>query len=97
MVIDSALQLQLLWGRIHWDVTSLPSRIGSFKLFAPLAGPYIRCEMRIQPGTAAPAIRASHYFFGADGQLLGVMEGVELVGSKALNRVAGGDWRGVSS
>jgi len=94
VVIDSALQLLLLWGRIHWDITSLPSHVEAYRQFAPMAGSQIRCEMRVQPGTEVPIIRADHYFFAADGQLLGVLEGVVVVGSKALNRIAGSHVRG---
>jgi hypothetical protein len=94
VVIDSALQLLLLWGRIHWDITSLPSRIEAYRQFAPMAGSQIRCEMRVQPSTEVPIIRADYHFFMADGQLLGVLEGVVVVGSKALNRIVGSHARG---
>ncbi|HEU4759321.1 MAG TPA: SDR family NAD(P)-dependent oxidoreductase [Dehalococcoidia bacterium] len=88
VVIDSALQLQLLWGRKQWDITSLPSRIGSLRLFGPLSGSHIRCETRIEPLSARPTSLASHHLYGADGQLLALLEDVELVGSKSLNRSA---------
>ncbi len=97
IVIDCALQLQVLWGRIHWDITSLPFGIEAYRQFAPLAGPYIRCEMRVRPNTAAPVIYADHYFFAADGQLLGILEGVEIVGSQGLNRVTGDHLRRAGS
>ena len=90
VVIDSALQLLLIWGRLHWNVTVLPSRIGSFRQFGPLTGRQIRCEMRILPDTAKPIIKARYYLYGADDRLLAVLEDVEVVGSKSLNRAAGG-------
>ena len=90
IVIDCAIQLQLIWGRLHWDITGLPARFDSLRRFAPLAGERIRCETRIRPSSASPRVLANHYLFATDGRLLAVLEGVELVGSKALNRVAGG-------
>ncbi|WP_165252314.1 type I polyketide synthase [Paludisphaera soli] len=101
VVVDSALQMQVLWARLHWDVTLLPARIAEFLLFGPgvsaPAGPPggeglapgIRYELRIRPESRVPTCHADHHFWGPDGRLLGVLTGAEGTGSKALNRLAG--------
>jgi NAD(P)-dependent dehydrogenase (short-subunit alcohol dehydrogenase family) len=100
ILVDSALQMQVLWARLHWDVTLLPARIAEFRLHgpgvaAPAAGPpdggatEVCYELRIRPESQAPTCHADHYFSSLDGRLLGVLTGVEGTGSKALNRLAG--------
>lgn len=104
VVIDSALQMQLLWARLHWDVTLLPSSVQEYRRFSPLrsaprapgganeaAG--IRYELRIRPESQAPICHADHYFYGTDGQLLGALTDMMGVGSTALNRLAGASRR----
>ena len=43
VLLDSALQMQVLWARLQWDVTLLPAEIGGYVLLAPVgdgrAGP----------------------------------------------------------
>ena len=75
---------------MQWDMASLPSRIGAYRQYAPLAGHQIRCETRIRRDTSAPLIRADHYFYDVNGKLLAVLEDVEHIASKALNQVNGG-------
>jgi NAD(P)-dependent dehydrogenase (short-subunit alcohol dehydrogenase family) len=36
IVIDSALQMQVLWARLHWDITLLPAGIRAYRRFGPL-------------------------------------------------------------
>lgn len=107
VVIDSALQMQLLWARLHWDVTSLPTASQGFRRIGPLrseprraassAGLIeadgIRHELRIRPESQAPLCHADHYFYGVDGRLLGVLTDVMGVGSTALNRLGGASRR----
>nr|WP_145952235.1 type I polyketide synthase [Paludisphaera borealis] len=105
ILVDSALQMQVLWARLHWDVTLLPARIAEYRLFGPGIAtpaarppgpsgnggdPYgIRYELRISSESQVPTCHADHYFLSLDGRLLGVLTGVEGTGSKALNRLAG--------
>ncbi len=104
VVIDSALQMQLVWARHHWDVTMLPSTLQEYRHFRPLrseprsqrgtnevAG--IRYELRIRPESQAPICHADHFFYGADRHLLGVLTGMMGVGSAALNRLGGASRR----
>ena len=52
VVLDSALQLIIVWSRMQWDMTPLPSRMRSYKRFGALSGQRINCQMRIKPDAA---------------------------------------------
>jgi hypothetical protein len=87
VVLDSALQLIIVWSRIHWDMTPLPSRLHMYRRFGPLAGGKITCQVRIRPDAAAHIVHCDFTLAGSDGQLLGLIENAEGVCSKALNRL----------
>ncbi len=89
VMLDSALQIQVLWARLHWDVTLLPAEIGRYeRLGVPRPGEAIRHEMRVRPESAAPMCRCDHWFIGRDGRPLAILGEVVGVGSRALNRLA---------
>jgi NAD(P)-dependent dehydrogenase (short-subunit alcohol dehydrogenase family)/acyl carrier protein len=88
IVTDSALQLIIVWSRMHWEMTPLPSRFQTYRRFGSLSGRKINCQVRISPDSAGHIIHCYWAFFGDDGQLLGLMEDAEGVCSKALNRLA---------
>ncbi len=90
VLIDSALQVQVLWARLQWDVTLLPAQIGAYVAAdAAAPGERVRHELRLRAESSAPLCHANHWFFGEDGRLLGILEDVVGVGAKALNRLAG--------
>jgi acyl transferase domain-containing protein/NAD(P)H-dependent flavin oxidoreductase YrpB (nitropropane dioxygenase family)/NAD(P)-dependent dehydrogenase (short-subunit alcohol dehydrogenase family) len=90
VLIDSALQLQVLWARLQWEVTLLPAEIGAYvKLGEPSADEPVRHELRIRPTSNLPLCHADHWFYGADGRLLALLQDVVGVGTQALNRLAG--------
>jgi acyl transferase domain-containing protein/NAD(P)H-dependent flavin oxidoreductase YrpB (nitropropane dioxygenase family)/NAD(P)-dependent dehydrogenase (short-subunit alcohol dehydrogenase family) len=90
VLIDSALQMQVLWARLQWEVTLLPAEIGAYvKLAEPTAGEPVRHELRIRPDSNLPLCHADHWFYGADGRLLALLHDVVGVGTQALNRLAG--------
>jgi acyl transferase domain-containing protein/NAD(P)H-dependent flavin oxidoreductase YrpB (nitropropane dioxygenase family)/NAD(P)-dependent dehydrogenase (short-subunit alcohol dehydrogenase family)/acyl carrier protein len=88
VVLDSALQLIIVWTRVHWDMTPLPARMQSYKRFGALTSHLINCQMRIEPDPAGHIVHTYVAFYGDDGQLLGLVEDAEGVCSKALNRLA---------
>ena len=89
VLLDSALQVQVLWARLRWDVTLLPAEIGSYgRLSDPRPGELVRHELRLSPGSAPPLYRADHWFYGADGRPLAILADVVGVGSQALNRLS---------
>jgi hypothetical protein len=78
-----------------WD--GPPARAAQLAQHAPVSGPSlgtsrrqgITYELRIRPESQAPLCHADHYFFAADGRLLGAVTNSEGTGTKALNRLAG--------
>jgi Polyketide synthase dehydratase N-terminal domain/Polyketide synthase dehydratase domain len=89
LMFDSALQLLVLWGREHWDMTALPNGFESYRRFATPSGRRILCEIRLRPTTGRPTIHADIYFVdAATGIMVGVLEDMEGACSKALNRLA---------
>jgi acyl transferase domain-containing protein/NAD(P)H-dependent flavin oxidoreductase YrpB (nitropropane dioxygenase family) len=90
VMIDSAMQMQVLWARLQWEVTLLPAEIGAYvKLGEPTAGEPVRHELRIRATSNLPLCHADHWFYGADGRLLALLHDVVGVGTQALNRLAG--------
>jgi NAD(P)-dependent dehydrogenase (short-subunit alcohol dehydrogenase family) len=92
VLVDCALQMQVLWARLHWDVTLLPAQIESYgRIATPPAGrEVVRHELRIHSSSQPPLCLADHWFFSLEGNLLATLTGVEGVGSRALNRLGGG-------
>jgi NAD(P)-dependent dehydrogenase (short-subunit alcohol dehydrogenase family)/acyl carrier protein len=89
VMLDGALQVQVLWARLQWDVTLLPAEIGSYAHLAdPRTGERVRHELRIRPESGAPMCHADHWFFGDDGRPLATLGDVVGVGTRALNRLA---------
>ena len=89
VVVDSALQVNVLWARHHWDMTILPGYLERYRRLGSLRGGPLRHELRIRPDTRAPLVRADHYVYDANQRLQGVLYGMEGTGSSALNRLAG--------
>jgi hypothetical protein len=91
ILLDAALQVQVLWARLRWDVTLLPAEIGShLRTGVPVPpGELVRLELRIRPESKAPLCHADHWFYGPDDRLLATLGDVVGVGTQALNRLAG--------
>jgi hypothetical protein len=90
VLLDSALQIQVLWARLQWEVTLLPAEIGGYvRLAAAAEGEVVRHELRIRPSSSLPLCHADHWFYGSDGRLLALLHDVVGVGTQALNRLAG--------
>ncbi|HTQ67172.1 MAG TPA: SDR family NAD(P)-dependent oxidoreductase [Solirubrobacteraceae bacterium] len=90
VLLDSALQMQVVWARLQWGVTLLPAEIGEYVLLAPVGeGEHVRHELRIRPDSKQPLCHADHWFYGSDGRPLALLRDVVGVGSQALNRLAG--------
>jgi hypothetical protein len=90
VLLDCALQIQVLWARMQWDVTLLPAEIGCYvRIAAAGEDELVRHELRIRPASAPPMCHADHWFFGADGRLLALLQDVVGVGTQTLNRLAG--------
>jgi hypothetical protein len=92
IAIDSALQIQVIWTRLHWGVTLLPSGAREFRRFGSIrdGSRVLRHELRITSESQAPLSHADHSFHTSDGRLLATITDMEGTGSKALNRLTGG-------
>jgi hypothetical protein len=93
VVLDSGLQMVILWARTTHDVTPLPARFKAYRRYAPLRsrdGSSIWCELAARADLDARLVRADLTFFERDGTVLGVLEGLECTASRELNRLAGG-------
>ena len=88
VMVDSALQLIILWARVYIDMTPLPARLACYHRFAgPIHEP-VRCEATVRHVPGTPIIHADFRFIDAGGKLVGWLEGLEGTCSKALNRLA---------
>jgi hypothetical protein len=90
ILIDAALQMQVIWARLNWDVTLLPSEIGGYRRITAPPDGEVRHELRIRPDSRPPLCHADHWFYGADGRLVATLEDVVGVGTQALNRLTAG-------
>jgi hypothetical protein len=93
VVVDSALQLQLVWSRLHWGLTLLPLELAEMTVTtgpAPRHG-LVRHEMTVRVDSVRPLCRADHLFRDESGAVLLTMHGMVGAGSAALNRIAGSD------
>ncbi|MFP4446042.1 MAG: SDR family NAD(P)-dependent oxidoreductase [Desulfosudaceae bacterium] len=89
LVIDSGLQLVVLWMRNQLNATPLPSRLNRFVRFdAPRNGDDLRCEVRVHAPADGGIKSADLYFLTPGGDLTGKMEGLEIIGDESLNRLA---------
>jgi hypothetical protein len=93
VLLDGALQVQVLWARLQWGVTLLPAEIGGHGRAAGAsvpAGELVRLELRIRRGSQPPLCHADHWFYGPDDRLLATLGDVVGVGTQALNRLGAG-------
>jgi NAD(P)-dependent dehydrogenase (short-subunit alcohol dehydrogenase family) len=91
LMLDSGLQLLILWSRQHWEMTTLPSCFRAYHRFDSQPGNQIHCEVRIRPNTGGHTIHADLVFINADGRVIGVLEDIEGSSTRALNRVVDKD------
>ncbi len=90
VVIDSGLQMIILWARTNLDMTPLPARLGAYHRYAETLSGELRCEASIAHTPGNPAIMVDIKFFDASGRLAGWIERLEATCSTALNRLAAG-------
>ncbi len=89
LIIDSGLQLVSLWMRNRMNATPLPTRLKKFFRFdAPRNGDDLRCEVRVRTPDNNGIKSADVFFLTPEGSLTGMMEGLEIIGSESLNRLA---------
>jgi NAD(P)-dependent dehydrogenase (short-subunit alcohol dehydrogenase family) len=88
VALDTAAQLVLVWSRLQDDMTPLPSGFHEFVLFGPVSEA-TGCAVAIRRAPGGHVLECDAEFLAADGRRLGVLTGLEMVRSRALNRVGG--------
>jgi hypothetical protein len=89
ILVDSAFQMVVLWSRLNWDVTVLPSAVQTAVPLSPFSNhPLVRCDMVVRTETNFPVVHTDFFFYGPNDELCGVVMGLESNGSKELNRLA---------
>ena len=89
VLLDCGLQLAILWERVHYDMTPLPTGFKSYRRFGSPSGSPVRCYLRAYPSAGGHILSVDICFLDTEGKILAFMEGVEASCSKALNRLAG--------
>jgi len=88
VVLDSALQMAIIWTRTHLDATPLPTRVGYYALYGASQGDEVDCELQVTSYGRGPAIHTNIVFRNAAGAVIGRIDDLEGTCSKALNRLA---------
>jgi hypothetical protein len=88
LIIDSALQLAMIWYRLQENMTPLPSRLGRLRRFASWPVGAVHCRMRARVTAAGHLLTADYAFTDEAGRLLAALDGMDLSGSRALNRLS---------
>lgn len=89
VVIDSGLQLLILWARTCRDETPLPSVLSRCETFGlPIAGE-LRCEAKIDAAPGNPTFSADLSFYDERDRLVCRMTDMKVTCSKSLNRLGG--------
>jgi len=88
VIIDACPQLAMLWSRASFDTSPLPNRVAVLHRFGSLDGGPIEALFRVDPVTSENAYKADVWLL-RDGQVIGLIQGLEGAGSAALNRIAG--------
>jgi hypothetical protein len=90
VLLDGGLQLSLIWTRFHRDMTMLPSAMKAVHLYHPFSpASEVSCQVEVVESPHQQAIIFNLYFTDEKGVPLGMIEGFEATGSKALNRLTG--------
>jgi hypothetical protein len=88
VIVDSGFQLVILWARMHWDMTPLPSRCEAYKRLDSISGEQIDCSISILPSSRRNTIHFNMRLFDVGGRLLGFMEDMEFTCNRLLNRLS---------
>jgi hypothetical protein len=87
VVIDSGLQLLIVWARERLDQTPLPSQLGCYHRVRAPRGGIIRGEAEIHHTPGNPVLRTNLRFHD-DAGLVGWMEDMRVTCSRELNRLS---------
>jgi NAD(P)-dependent dehydrogenase (short-subunit alcohol dehydrogenase family)/acyl carrier protein len=89
VVVDSGLQLLIVWARHFLDATPLPSKLGICHVFGSPVSDKIRCEIKVHHQAGSNMLRSDLQFFDEANRMFARLEDMEVTFSKALNRLGG--------
>jgi NAD(P)-dependent dehydrogenase (short-subunit alcohol dehydrogenase family) len=88
VILDSSLQLAILWERVFYDMTPLPARFSCYHRFeSPPAGP-VYCYVHTKPSLEGHILIADFYYLDDSGRVIGILEQMESSCTKDFNRLA---------
>ncbi len=87
VVIDSGLQLIILWAKEVLGVTPLPSHLHAYRRLQKMPQDHVRCEVRIKYKEGSPTLACDLSFFNDQMACVAKLEGMMATCSKALNRL----------
>lgn len=88
-VIDSAAQMGILWTRSFRDETALPTKFGRVVRYQETFPDQLYMEFELIPSKDSNLLCANIYFSDIAGQMVLLIENMECISSKALNRLGG--------
>ena len=88
-ITDVAAQMAWIWARAFKDKTALPARFGRVVRYQTVLPEQLVMYFECQPTEEADLIRANVYFVDESGRVALLIEGLESVASRELNRVGG--------
>jgi hypothetical protein len=83
VALDSVLQCMVLWVREKYGNAALPSALGAYRQFGPLAGP-VACHLEMAPADAFRG-RFRADLVGPDGRIVATLDGGEYTAASSLN------------
>ncbi len=88
-IIDSAAQMGILWTRNFRDETALPTKFGRVVRYQETLPDQLYMEFELIPSQDSNLLCANIYFSDIAGQMVFLIENMECISSKALNRLGG--------
>lgn len=88
-IIDSAAQMGILWTRNFRDETALPTKFGRVVRYQETLPDQLYMEFELIPSQDSNLLCANVYFSDIAGQMVFLIENMECISSKALNRLGG--------
>jgi NAD(P)-dependent dehydrogenase (short-subunit alcohol dehydrogenase family) len=88
VILDSSLQLAILWERAFYDMTPLPARFACYHRFdSPPAGP-VYCYVYTRPSLDGHILTGDFYYLDSSGRVFGILEQMESSCTRDFNRLA---------
>ena len=90
VLVDSGLQLSILWVRLHYDMMPLISSIKSYRCFGLAPEKPVQCWAEAKSTAGGHIVSADFYFVDESGKVVSLIEDMEASCSRELNRLTGG-------